>query len=44
VSWGIEVNWDYPNPAGMAKRVRNCSVASADFGGRTYRATIEYGA
>ena len=41
---GVEVRWDYPSPSGASKTVRNCSVSTAVLGGRTYKATIEYGA
>ena len=43
VSWGVEVNWDYPSPSGDSKTVRNCSVATAVMDARSYRATIERG-
>jgi hypothetical protein len=41
---GVEVTWDYPSPTGKSKKVRNCSVATAVIDGRTYKATVEYGA
>jgi hypothetical protein len=44
VSSGVDVHWDYASPSGPSKTVRNCSVATAVIGGRTYRATIEHGA
>jgi len=44
VSPGVEVSWEYPSPKGASKKVRNCSVATAVMDGRTYAATIEYGA
>jgi hypothetical protein len=43
VTSGVEVRWDYANPGGASKQVRNCSVATAVIDGRPYRATIEHG-
>lgn len=39
-----EAQWDYASPSGPPRQVRNCSVATAEFDGRIFRATIEHGA